>query len=216
MEVAARLRMKADKGSISPSDEQELKRAVAGVQERAKPAVTSMLEKAKVPDVKYRLGKTKVFLGVGVLDLLESKRMEFLALKCTSMQLLARSYIAKGKLQKLKQEALRKKQIEEERKRREEEERLRKEEEERKLREEEERKRAEAEAKAKEAEEKEKQERFRRARQLSFERKTAKKKREEAEKKKKELIDLAEYTREERRQRKKKELERPPELELKG
>jgi len=180
----AELRMKADKGSISPSDEQELKRAVAGVQERAKPAVTSMLEKAKVPDVKYRLGKTKVFLGVGVLNLLESKRMEFLALKCTSMQLLARSYIAKGKLQKLKQEALRKKQIEEERKRREEEERLRKEEEERKLREEEERKRAEAEAKAKEAEEKEKQERFRRARQLSFERKTAKKKREEAEKKK--------------------------------
>ncbi|KOO33649.1 myosin motor domain [Chrysochromulina tobinii] len=60
----AELRMKADKGSISPSDEQELKRAVAGVQERAKPAVTSMLEKAKVPDVKYRLGKTKVFLGL--------------------------------------------------------------------------------------------------------------------------------------------------------
>ena len=39
---------------------------------------------------------------------------------------------------------------------------------------------------------------------------------EEAEKKKKELIDLAEYTKDERRQQKKKALEKPPELELKG
>ena len=180
----AELRSKQDKGSISAPEEAELKKSLLGVQERAKPSVKSMLEKAKVHESKYRLGKTKVFLGVGVLDTLEQARMEFLALKAVSMQMVARSYIAKKKLKLLREEAERKKREAEEKARREAEERARKEEEERKKKEEEERKKAELEAKAKEAEEKERQERFRRARQLSFERKTAKKKREEAEKKK--------------------------------
>ena len=149
-----------------------------------KQAVASMLQKAKVPEASYRLGKTKVFLGVGVLDQLEQARMEFLALKAVSMQQLARMHIAKMKLKALRAEAARKKREEEEKLKREEEERKKREEEERLKQEEEERKRSEAEAKAREAEEKERQERFRRARQLSFERKTAKKKREEAEKKK--------------------------------
>jgi myosin-5 len=148
--------------------------------------VASMLKTAKVPEGKYRLGKTKVFLGVGVLDALEQARMEFLARKAVSMQLVARVFLARRRLQLLREEAARKKREEEERKRKEEEERLRREEEERKAREEEERKAKEEEQKRKEAEEKERQERFRRARQLSFERKTAKKKREEAEKKKRE------------------------------
>jgi len=149
-----------------------------------KQAVASMLQKAKVPEAFYRLGKTKVFLGVGVLDQLEQARMEFLALKAVSMQQLARMHIAKMQLKALRAEAARKKREEEEKLKREEEERKKREEEERLKQEEEERKRSEAEAKAREAEEKERQERFRRARQLSFERKTAKKKREEAEKKK--------------------------------
>ena len=146
--------------------------------------VKEMLEAAKVDTAKYRIGKTKVFLGVGVLDRLEQVRLEFLASKAVQMQILARAYIAKKKVRALIQERERKRKIEEEKKRKEEEEKRRIEEERlRKIKEEEEKK-AEEERKAKEAEEKDRQERFRRARQLSFERKTAKKKREEAEKKK--------------------------------
>ena len=148
--------------------------------------VKSLLEKAGVSEDRYRLGKTKVFLGVGVLDTLEQARMNYLASKAIAMQMVARTYLARRKLRELREEAARKKREEEERKRKEEEERRRKEEEERKRKEEEERIRLEQEKKAKEAEEKERQERFRRARQLSFERKTAKKKREEAEKRKSE------------------------------
>ena len=146
---------------------------------------TTLLSLAKVSNRQFRIGKTKVFLGVGVLDLLEQKRMEYIASQALSMQCIVRVYLAKNKLRQLREAAERKKREEEERVRREEEERLRKEEEERKKREEEHARRAEEERVKKEAEEKERQERFRRARQLSFERKTAKKKREEAERKKK-------------------------------
>ena len=142
-----------------------------------------LLEKAKVPESKYRLGKTKVFLGVGMLDMLEQSRMEYIAKKAVSMQMVARAFLARKELRRRIAERERKKKEEEERKAKEEEEKRRKEEEERKIREEAERVQMEAEKKAKEAEEKDRQERFRRARQLSFERKTAKKKREEAEKK---------------------------------
>ena len=154
--------------------------------------VSSLLQKAGVAESRYRLGKTKVFLGVGVLDNLEQARLQFLASKAIAMQQLARVYLARSKLKQLREAAERKKREEEERKRKEEEERRRKEEEERKRKEEEERIAAEAAKKAKEAEEKDRQERFRRARQLSFERKTAKKKREEAEKKKTDLAREAE------------------------
>jgi len=142
-----------------------------------------MLEKAGVPETKYRLGKTKVFLGVGMLDMLEQARMEYISKKAVSMQMIARSFLAKKELKKRIEIRERKKREEEERKAKEEEEKRKREEAERLKREEEERIAAEAEKKAKEAEEKDRQERFRRARQLSFERKTAKKKREEAEKK---------------------------------
>ena len=146
---------------------------------------TTLLSLAKVSDKQFRIGKTKVFLGVGVLDMLDQKRMEYIASKALSMQCIARMYLAKKELRRLREAAERKKREEEERIRREEKERLRKEEEERKKRAEEDARMAEETRVKKEAEEKERQERFRRARQLSFERKTAKKKREEAEKKKK-------------------------------
>jgi len=146
----------------------------------------TLLGLAKVDAAKFRIGKTKVFLGVGVLDMLEQKRMEYIAMRAITMQNVARMYLAKKRLRALREAAERKKREEEEKKKKEEAERLAKEEEERKRREEEEAKLAVEQAKQKEAEEKDRQERFRRARQLSFERKTSKKKREEAEKKKKE------------------------------
>jgi len=149
-----------------------------------KAGVKSMLDAANVPEAKYRLGKTKVFLGVGVLDKLEQTRMEYLATKALRMQVLARIYLAKREMKRRRDEAERKRRIEEEKKRKEEEEKRRIEEEKRRKEEEERAKKEEEERKAKEAEEKDRQERFRRARQLSFERKTAKKKREENEKKK--------------------------------
>lgn len=148
-----------------------------------KDAVSAMLRAANVTGSQYRLGKTKVFLGVGVLDALEQARMAFLAMKAVAMQQVARMYMARSKLRNLRKEAERKKREEEERERSRREAEARKLEEERQRREAEDKARAEEEAKAKEAEEKERQERFRRARQLSFERKTAKKKREEAERK---------------------------------
>ena len=43
--------------------------------------VTDLLKRAGVAEAKYRIGKTKVFLGVGVLDQLEQRRMEFIASK---------------------------------------------------------------------------------------------------------------------------------------
>ena len=137
----------------------------------------AMLEKAKVPEAKYRLGKTKVFLGVGVLDQLEQARMEYISMKAVSMQMVARAFLARRELRKRIEERERKKREAEEKKKKEEEEKRRKEEEERKKREAEEAAAAEKEKKEKEAQEKDRQERFRRARQLSFERKTAKKKR---------------------------------------
>ena len=142
---------------------------------------SALLAKAGVPEAKFRLGKTKAFLGVGMLDMLEQARMEYISKKAVSMQLIARAFLARKELRRRVAERERQKREAEEKARKEEEERARIEEEARKLREAEEAKEAEAAAKAKEAEEKNRQERFRRARQLSFERKTAKKKREEAE-----------------------------------
>ena len=44
-------------------------RGGAGVQKgKERAAVKSLLERARVDEERYRLGKTKVFLGVGVLD----------------------------------------------------------------------------------------------------------------------------------------------------
>mmetsp|Transcript_14885 Transcript_14885/g.24859 ORF Transcript_14885/g.24859 Transcript_14885/m.24859 type:complete len:760 (+) Transcript_14885:1-2280(+) len=152
--------------------------------------VVELLDAAGVAKATYRIGKTKVFLGVGVLDKLEKRRMEYIASKAVSMQCCARMYLAKKELRALLEakrvEQERARKAEEEKQRKAEEERKRKEEEERKLREAEEAKAKEEEAKRKEAEETDRQKRFQRARQLSFERRTAKKKREEEEAKKRE------------------------------
>ena len=160
-----------------------------GGKNKGKTGVADLLKAAGVDTKHYRIGHTKVFLGVGVLDKLEQARMNFIAEKAVMMQGLARMHIAKQKLRALKKakaEEERKKREAEEEKRKAEEAKKRAEEEARKKKEEEERIKAEEEAaKKKEAEEKDRQERFRRARQLSFERKTAKKKREEKEKKQK-------------------------------
>ena len=160
-----------------------------GGKNKGKTGVADLLKAAGVDTKQYRIGHTKVFLGVGVLDKLEQARMNFIAEKAVMMQGLARMHIAKQKLRALKKakaEEERKKREAEEEKRKAEEAKKRAEEEARKKKEEEERIKAEEEAaKKKEAEEKDRQERFRRARQLSFERKTAKKKREEKEKKQK-------------------------------
>ena len=68
-----------------------------------------MLEKASVPDSKFRLGKTKVFLGVGMLDMLEQSRMEYIAKKAVSMQMVARAFLARKELRRRIAERERKK-----------------------------------------------------------------------------------------------------------
>ncbi|EOD24030.1 hypothetical protein EMIHUDRAFT_450657 [Emiliania huxleyi CCMP1516] len=50
--------------------------------------VRALLSSAGVSDKEFRIGKTKVFLGVGVLDQLEQRRMEYIASKVLSMQML--------------------------------------------------------------------------------------------------------------------------------
>ena len=57
-----------------------------------------VLKAASVPESSFRIGKTKVFLGVGVLDALERKRMEYIASKALAMQTLARCYLARKEL----------------------------------------------------------------------------------------------------------------------
>jgi len=140
--------------------------------------VRALLSSAGVSDKEFRIGKTKVFLGVGVLDQLEQRRMEYIASKVLSMQMLVRAYNARKRLKLLRDEKARaaKAKAEAEAAARAAEEAARKE-----------REAAEATAaaqKAKEEEEaeKERQTRFQRARQMSFERNTAKKRREQAEK----------------------------------
>ena len=140
--------------------------------------VRALLSSAGVSDKEFRIGKTKVFLGVGVLDQLEQRRMEYIASKVLSMQMLVRAYNARKRLKLLRDEKARaaKAKAEAEAAARAAEEAARKE-----------REAAEATAaaqKAKEEEEaeKERQTRFQRARQMSFERKTAKKRREQSEK----------------------------------
>merc|ERR1719424_403986 len=129
--------------------------------------VRALLSSAGVSDKEFRIGKTKVFLGVGVLDQLEQRRMEYIASKVLSMQMLVRAYNARKRLKLLRDEKARAAKA-----------------------------KAEAEAAARAAEataaaqkakeeeeaEKERQTRFQRARQMSFERNTAKKRREQAEK----------------------------------
>ena len=46
--------------------------------------VRALLSSAGVSDKEFRIGKTKVFLGVGVLDQLEQRRMEYIASKVLS------------------------------------------------------------------------------------------------------------------------------------
>jgi len=151
-----------------------------GSKAAGKEGCQELLISAGVKPEQFRLGKTKAFLGVGVLDELEKRRMEFIAKRVGTMQAAARMIVAKQKLRALREE----KRRAEEAKRKAEEEKRRKEEEERKLREAEEAKQREEEAKKKEAEEVDRQKRFQRARQLSFERRTARKKREDDETKK--------------------------------
>jgi hypothetical protein len=64
------------------------------------PGVKKMLEKAGVPEAKYRLGKTKVFLGVGMLDMLEQARMEYISRKAVAMQMIVRTFLAKRELKR--------------------------------------------------------------------------------------------------------------------
>merc|ERR1719424_1309711 len=118
--------------------------------------VRALLSSAGVSDKEFRIGKTKVFLGVGVLDQLEQRRMEYIASKVLSMQMLVRAYNARKRLKLLRDEKARAAKA------RAAEEAARKE-----------REAAEATAaaqKAKEEEEaeKERQTRFQRARQMSF------------------------------------------------
>ena len=42
---------------------------------RGREGARTLLAKAMVPEAKYRLGKTKAFLGVGLLDMLEQASM---------------------------------------------------------------------------------------------------------------------------------------------
>lgn len=147
-----------------------------------KEGVKALLNSARVLEEQYRIGKTKVFLGVGVLDRLEQRRMEFIAAKAIAMQVIVRMYIAKRRLKEKRDAMERKRNAEAEAKRQEDEARMRREEEERLAREKEE----EETRKKEEAEETERQKRFQRARQMSFERRSAKKKREVDDKKKNE------------------------------
>ena len=140
-------------------------------------ACRELLRQAEVAEARYRVGKTKVFLGVGVLDDLEKMRLNYLAARALSMQCVARVYLARKKLRKLRdarQEKLQKERAADAAKRRAEEEA-------RAAAAAAEEARLEGERKVKESEEKDRQDRFRRARQLSFERKSSKKKREEKE-----------------------------------
>lgn len=73
-----------------------------------KAGVKAMLEASGVPEAKYRIGKTKVFLGVGVLDKMEQTRMEYIARRALSMQTTARMYLARKELKRRKNEAERK------------------------------------------------------------------------------------------------------------
>eukprot|EP00308_Calcidiscus_leptoporus_P024250 CAMPEP_0119366430 /NCGR_PEP_ID=MMETSP1334-20130426/13293_1 /TAXON_ID=127549 /ORGANISM="Calcidiscus leptoporus, Strain RCC1130" /LENGTH=1364 /DNA_ID=CAMNT_0007382635 /DNA_START=58 /DNA_END=4152 /DNA_ORIENTATION=+ len=171
-EVLARFKLVVPKGSS--------KNGAEGVKE--------LLKNAGIDAARFRVGKTKVFLGVGALDELEKKRMEYIARNVVSMQTCARRYLAKKKAHQLREEkrlAEQAKRMEEERKRHEEEEKLRKAEEARVAAElAEQTKREEEETKKKEGEEQDRQKRFQRARQLSFERRAGRKKREEEEAKK--------------------------------
>ena len=144
--------------------------------------VKALLTAAKVDEARWRIGKTRVFLGVGVLDTLEYERMQFIASKAISMQIIVRGFIARKQLERLRDE---RRQREEELRRADEARRLA-EEEARRLAEEIALKKAEEEKRQKAIEEKGRQERFQRARQQSFERGKARKKRLEGEARKKE------------------------------
>uniref|UniRef100_A0A7S4F4P3 Myosin motor domain-containing protein n=1 Tax=Chrysotila carterae TaxID=13221 RepID=A0A7S4F4P3_CHRCT len=143
--------------------------------------VKDLLLAANVDTSRYRCGKTKVFLGVGVLDALEKLRMDFIASKAVAMQVLARGYLSRKRVKQMLDERRRAEELKRlaEAKKREEEEAKRRAEEEA-----EREKLAAEESKKKEAEEQDRQKRFQRARQLSFERRAGRKKREEEEAKK--------------------------------
>ena len=153
--------------------------------------VRALLKGAEVPETDYRVGKTKVFLGVGVLDRLEQRRMEYIASKVISMQVLARGYLARRRLlakrdakaggdYKKQQEAKRAAEAALRKKR-------------------EEAAAAAAAAKEEEAAAKVRQARYQRARKMSFERKTAKSKKEEAEQAEQEKKAAAEKESEKKR-----------------
>jgi len=153
--------------------------------------VRALLKGAEVPERDYRVGKTKVFLGVGVLDRLEQRRMEYIASKVISMQVLARGYLARRRLlakrdakaggdYKKQQEAKRAAEAALRKKR-------------------EEAAAAAAAAKEEEAAAKVRQARYQRARKMSFERKTAKSKKEEAEQAEQEKKAAAEKESEKKR-----------------
>ena len=157
------------------------RRASAG-----KAGVAAMLKAAGARGQVPASGKTKVFLGVGVLDKLEQARMEFIAEKAVMMQGLARMLASRKQKLRARKEAKAEEERGSARPRRRSGRRRRRRKRARRRRRGGRRRRRSASRprrrrRRKEAEEKERQERFRRARQLSFERKTAKKKREEGE-----------------------------------
>mmetsp|Transcript_4176 Transcript_4176/g.9039 ORF Transcript_4176/g.9039 Transcript_4176/m.9039 type:complete len:1309 (+) Transcript_4176:110-4036(+) len=63
--------------------------------------VKDLLLAANVDTSRYRCGKTKVFLGVGVLDALEKLRMDFIASKAVAMQVLARGYLSRKRVKQM-------------------------------------------------------------------------------------------------------------------
>ena len=65
-------------------------------------ACRHLLGQASVAEERFRMGKTKVFLAVGVLDALESMRMQYLAKRAVKMQAFARRYLARVKVRELK------------------------------------------------------------------------------------------------------------------
>ena len=56
-----------------------------------------VLRKLDIPSAKYQLGKTRVFLSLGVLDELKTKRVERMAKVCVKLQAAARAMSARAR-----------------------------------------------------------------------------------------------------------------------
>jgi len=149
---------------------------VKGSPQSGRPGAEAVLKAAAIPPAKYQLGKTLVFMGVGVQDMLEARRNAFIAQRVVLMQGRIRIVLAKRLVRQLRDEKARAELVRQKAAQIEAEKRA-KEEEERRIREEEERQKREAEEAMREQEEaKKKQQKFNIARQKSFERTAARKK----------------------------------------